>query len=137
MSGDFLDANIILYSFDVDDRKREVSQQVVAQALVSDACISFQVVQEVLNVLTRTAHQPASQADAYQVLTNILVPLWRVMPSQGLYARALELHSRYQYGFYDSLMIAAALASGCTRLYSEDLQAGQRIEGLTIVDPFS
>jgi predicted nucleic acid-binding protein len=137
MSGDFLDANVILYSFDVDARKREVSQQVVAQALVSDACISFQVVQEVLNVLTRRASQLASPADAYQVLTNILLPLWRVMPSQGLYARALELHSRYLYGFYDSLIIAAALASGCTRLYSEDLQAGQRIEGLTIVDPFS
>jgi predicted nucleic acid-binding protein len=136
MSGDFLDANIILYSFDVDDRKREVSQQVVAQALVSDACISFQVVQEVLNVLTRRARQPASQADAYQVLTNILVPLWRVMPSEVLYLRALELYARYQYGFYDSLIIAAALASGCTRLYSEDLQAGQRIEGLTVVDPF-
>jgi predicted nucleic acid-binding protein len=136
MSGDFLDANIILYSFDVDDRKREVSQQVVAQALVSDACISFQVVQEVLNVLTRRARQPASQADAYQVLTNILVPLWRVMPSEGLYLRALELYARYQYGFYDSLIIAAALASGCTRLYSEDLQARQRIEGLTVVDPF-
>jgi predicted nucleic acid-binding protein len=137
MSGDFLDANIILYSFDVNDRKRVVSQQVVARALVSDACISFLVVQEVLNVLTRRASQPASQADAYQVLTNILVPLWRVMPSQGLYARALELHSRYQYGFYDSPIIAAALATGCTRLYSEELQAGQRIEGLTIVDPFS
>src|SRR5919106_5419114 len=135
MSVDFLNANVILYSFDVDERKRDVSHQVIAQALISDACISFQVVQEVFNVLTRRASQPASQADAYQVLTNILVPLWRVMPSEGLYLRALELHSRYQYGFYDSLIIAAALASGCTRLYSEDLQAGQRIEGLTIVDP--
>ena len=37
---------------------------------------------------------------------------------------------------YDSLVIAAALATGCTRLLSEDLQHGQRIESLTIVDPF-
>jgi predicted nucleic acid-binding protein len=42
----------------------------------------------------------------------------------------------YRYRFYDSLIIAAALASGCIRLLSEDLQDGQRIEGLTIENPF-
>jgi predicted nucleic acid-binding protein len=38
--------------------------------------------------------------------------------------------------FFDSLIIAAALSAGCDRLYSEDLQHGQLIEGLTIVNPF-
>jgi predicted nucleic acid-binding protein len=49
---------------------------------------------------------------------------------------ALDLQTRYRYGFYDSLVIAAALDAGCTRLYSEDLQDGQRIEGLTVENPF-
>ena len=38
--------------------------------------------------------------------------------------------------FYDSLIVAAALEAGCTRLLSEDLQHGQQIEGLTIENPF-
>ena len=58
------------------------------------------------------------------------------MPTRALYQRALDLQTRYQFRFYDALIVAAALAAGCTRLYSEDLQHGQRIEGLTIVNPF-
>ena len=58
------------------------------------------------------------------------------MPSERLYSRALRLQSRYRYRFYDSLIVAAALEAGCTRLLSEDLQTGHRIEALTIVNPF-
>jgi predicted nucleic acid-binding protein len=58
------------------------------------------------------------------------------MPTQRLYEQALDIQSRYQYSFYDSLIIAAALDGGCTRLLSEDLQHGQRIESLTIENPF-
>jgi len=43
---------------------------------------------------------------------------------------------RYRFSFYDSLIVAAALDAGCKTLYSEDLQQGQRIDGLTIQNPF-
>jgi predicted nucleic acid-binding protein len=59
------------------------------------------------------------------------------MPTEALYRSCLRLQDRYRYSFYDSLIIAAALDSGCDRLYTEDLQDGQRIEGLTIVNPFA
>jgi predicted nucleic acid-binding protein len=58
------------------------------------------------------------------------------MPSRELYRRCLEIKIRYRYSFYDSLIIAAALEDGCTRLLSEDLQHGQRIEGMVITNPF-
>ncbi|MBI3154384.1 MAG: hypothetical protein HYZ20_03150 [Burkholderiales bacterium] len=64
------------------------------------------------------------------------MPLMQVGASAELYRRALGVRARWRYGFYDSLVIAAALAAGCSRLLSEDLQHGQRIESLTIVDPF-
>ena len=42
--------------------------------------------------------------------------------------------------FYDALIIIiiiiAALEAGCTRLLTEDMQHGQRIEGMTIMNPF-
>ena len=64
------------------------------------------------------------------------MPLLRVSASIGLYQRGLEIQARYRYGFYDALIIAGALEAGCTRLYSEDLQDGQRIDTLVIENPF-
>lgn len=94
----------------------------------SGASISFQVVQETLNVLTRKLPEPMTAEDAELFLDRVLAPLWRVWPSLALYRRALEVHSRYRYGFYDSLIVATALDAGCKRLYSEELQDGQKIE---------
>ena len=127
MSGDFLDSNIILYSFDVEDaKKRTIAREVIAIASSTGGCISFQVVQEVLNNLT--GPRKSTGQDPRGVLEEVLMPLWRVMPSESLYVRALGIEARYRYAFYDSLIIAAALEAGCDRLFSEDLQHGQRIE---------
>ena len=54
-----------------------------------------------------------------------------------MYARGLGVHPQYGFSFYDSLIVAAALEAGCTRLYSEDLQHGQRVDHLTIQNPFT
>jgi predicted nucleic acid-binding protein len=52
--------------------------------------------------------------------------------------RARLLAERYAFHIYDALIVAAALLAGCSVLYSEDLQSGQRIDGkLTIINPFS
>ncbi len=50
--------------------------------------------------------------------------------------RAPCLHQRYGYQIYDALHLASALENGCSILYTEDLQHGQQIEGLTIRNPF-
>ena len=59
-----------------------------------------------------------------------------MQPSAALYARSLGLQSKLGFSFYDSLIVAAALEAGCKRLLSEDLQHGQRIEGLRVENPF-
>jgi predicted nucleic acid-binding protein len=122
MSGEFIDSNVFVYLFDeTDDRKREAAERIVDSALQNhNASISFQVVQETLNVLTRKLPTPMTAEGAKDFLQQVLAPLWRVSPSPALYERALDLQMRYRYGFYDSLIIAAALDAGCTRLYSED-----------------
>jgi predicted nucleic acid-binding protein len=136
MSADFLDSNVFVYLFDdVDDRKRAVAERVVAGALATGTgAVSYQVVQEVLNVLTRKLG--ASPSDARRFLDGVLAPLWRLGPSPELYVRALEVRERYGFSFYDALVVAAALDAGCARLLSEDLPHGQRIGDLTVVDPF-
>jgi predicted nucleic acid-binding protein len=93
-------------------------------------------VNETLNALTQkfTPQMPVSEARV--ILDRTLRPLWRIDPSTELYSSALSVKARYQFSFYDSLIVAAALEADCERLLSEDLQHGQRIEGLTIVNPF-
>lgn len=138
MSGEFIDTNIFIYLFDeTDDRKRMIANQLIQQALeTSSACISHQVLQETLNVVTRKLPSPMSAENAQRFLEQILIPLWQVMPSPALYQRSLALQSRYGFSFYDALIVAAALESGCARLYTEDLQHGQKIDGLLIENPF-
>ena len=132
----FIDTNIVIYLFDETSvEKSRTSENLIRQSLENGSgCISYQVVQETLNILTRKLK--ASPEEARQLLDNILEPLWRVNPSRALFRRGLELQSRYKFGFYDSLIIAAALDAGCRTLYTEDLQHEQQIEGLTIVNPF-
>jgi predicted nucleic acid-binding protein len=138
MSGDFLDSNVFVYLFDpTDPAKRSVAMSLVNESLSQgNASISFQVVQETLNVITTRIELAATIEEARGFLNRVLMPLCKILPSESLYDHALSLRKRYRYAFYDSLIIAAALEGGCTRLLSEDLQYGQRIEGLTIVDPF-
>lgn len=69
-------------------------------------------------------------------LDSVLAPLFRVHASLRLYRASLDIQSRYRFAYYDALVVAAALDAGCATLYSEDLQDGQRIDGLTVVDPF-
>jgi len=138
MSGDFIDTNVLIYLFDeTDDRKRGTAERLIRTALESrNGRISHQVVQETLNVVTRKLPSPMTPEDAQRFLEQVLAPLWQVMPSLELYRRGLAIQGRYGFSFYDSLIVAAALESGCTRLYSEDLQHGQKIEELTIENPF-
>jgi predicted nucleic acid-binding protein len=134
----FIDTNLFIYQLDAsDERKSATADRIISKGIESrNACISFQVVQECLNTVLRKAEIPLSTDETKQYLDNVLAPLYRVSASISIYRRALDLQVRYRYGFYDSLIFAAALDAGCTRLYSEDLQDGQRIEGLTIENPF-
>ncbi len=134
----FIDTNLFVYQLEAsDERKSATADRIIRKGIETrNACISFQVVQECLNTVLRKAEIPLSTDETKQYLDNILAPLFRVPASLSLYRRALDLQTRYRYGFYDSLIVAAALDAGCTRLYSEDLQDGQRIEGLTVENPF-
>jgi predicted nucleic acid-binding protein len=138
MNVDFLDTNVLIYQFDRKAlQKRAIAREIVADALTNNsALISFQGVQETLNVITRKLPIPMAEPDVQDVLNNILLPLMRVMPSAALYADALRVAQRYQFSFYDSLIVAAAQSAGCKRLLSEDMQHGQVIDGLRIVNPF-
>lgn len=132
----FLDSNILLYLFDnVAIAKRRRAEELLEEAFHSgQTMISYQVVQEVLNVMTRKLRMPSS--DILDFLNDILYPLLQIYPSLSLYQQSLHTQTKYHYSFYDSLILASALAGSCTILYSEDLQHMHKIADLTIINPF-
>lgn len=131
-----LDTNVIIYLLDEthQDKCQRAEELVLAGLQEGECCISPQVVQETLNVATHKLN--FSVDDARRLLNQTLLPMCKGPVLSHLYSRGLDIRSRYQYSFYDALIIASALELGCKTLYSEDLQHGQRIEQLTIIDPF-
>lgn len=134
----FIDTNVFIYQLDgTDQRKCAIADDIIRDALaVGNGCISSQVVQECLNVALRKAQVPLSAVDTRAYLDAVLLPLMQITVSEALYHRALDVQGRWHFGFYDSLIVAAALMAGCRTLLSEDLQHGQKLDSLTIVNPF-
>jgi predicted nucleic acid-binding protein len=140
MSGRFfLDTNIFVYSFDRSAPvKARVSRRLIEKALRDhDGVTGTQVVQEFLNVALRKFKSPLSVPDCKEYVRNVMEPLCDIVSDVPLYEAALDIHATTGYAFYDSLIIAAALKGGCETLYTEDMQNGQKINDLTIVDPFA
>jgi predicted nucleic acid-binding protein len=134
----FLDTNVLVYSFD----PAEPAKSLRAKALIREALgsgkgvVSYQVVQEFLNVALRKFLRPMSTLEAEQYLLITLVPLLAVQSSRSLFARALRLSRDFSVSWYDSLIVAAALEARCSILYSEDFQHGQKFSDLRVVNPF-
>lgn len=139
MSADyFLDTNVLLYCFDpIDLRKQRIAQMLVDEAAANGkGRISSQVCQEFCNVMLHKLKDDIPITKLMSFLEATAFPMLSVFPSPRLIAEALRIHTQTQYRFYDSLIVAAALESGASILYSEDLQHGREIGGLRIVNPF-
>jgi predicted nucleic acid-binding protein len=129
----FLDTNILVYSYS----KSEPNKQSIARNLISknNSFISTQVLQELTNTVTRKF------MFSYEDATNTINECCRNnnlhTNNSNTILQACNIASRYQFSFYDSLIIAAALECNCSILYSEDMNHKQIIFGaLTIVNPF-
>lgn len=133
-----MDTNIFIYCFDgAEAKKRKIALDLVYAAVSENlGLISWQVVQEFLNVALKKFSKKLSVEDAQLYLDRNLAILCCVFPSLELYRLALSLHQSTGYSFYDSLIVAAALEAGCDVLYSEDFQHKQIIRGLKIINPF-
>lgn len=117
----------------------DVGKGIVHDALLlGNGCISTQVVQEWLNVALCKAQVALTLEAARRYLEVVLAPLVQATANEALwlYHRALDVQARWRLSFYDSMIDARALVSGCKTLLREDLQHGQRLDGLTVVNPF-
>jgi predicted nucleic acid-binding protein len=129
----FLDTNILIYVYSQDEPIKQ--QQAIACTHQEEAWISTQVLNETINVLRRKFLIEFPKIS--DVVDELTQQLQIAIVSPKTIQNALILAQRYQYHYFDSLILASALEVGCNRLYSEDLQNGQVIDNkLTIINPF-
>jgi predicted nucleic acid-binding protein len=128
----FLDTNIIVYAFTSNDPRSERAEALLAAGGV----ISVQVLNEFVNVARRKQRRGWDEIeDALAVVRTLLDPPQPL--TIEIHEAAIAVARDHRVGFYDGLIVAAALRAGCAILYSEDLHSGQKIEGLTIRNPFA
>jgi predicted nucleic acid-binding protein len=132
----FFDTNVLVYSDDSDNPdKQEIALELLAQSRRDrKGALSTQVLQEYFVTVVRKLGVPAQDARRKVELLSrfdlISIQLDDILA-------AIDLHRLHRISFWDALVVRAALRSGCSRLYSEDLQDGRKIDGLKIVNPFA
>lgn len=133
-----LDTNVLVYAFDPSEpHKHRVAQDLLKKAATQgDGAISSQVVQEFCSVILKKFANIILATDLGPIMDEIMLPLWRHLPNADFYKHAIYLSQDKRLGFYDALIVQAAIDLDCKTLYSEDLQDGQAFGDLFIVNPF-
>ena len=133
----FVDTNILVYAEDRDaGSKHDIARDLVKDLWRSgEGVLSIQVLQEFYVNVTRKVRQPLSSDDALAIVEQYLT--WRVVENTGdLLLAGIRLASALKISFWDALVIHAARVTRCDRVWTEDLNHGQRIGDLVIVNPF-
>ncbi|NEX17782.1 MAG: PIN domain nuclease [Halochromatium sp.] len=133
----FVDTNILLYAYDKEAGSRHAAAKALTKALwqQNGGILSTQVLQEFYVNVTRKIPRPLSPVVARNIIRSYCV--WHIEQASCesvLYAS--EIQERHRVSFWDALIIATAVQGGADILLSEDLNAGQIIEGVLIVNPF-
>src|SRR5690349_15432178 len=133
----FVDTNVLIYAHDVDAKaKHEVARGVLSQ-LWSEriGVLSLQVLQEFYVNVTQKIPTPLSKRAARPVVESYSA--WCIETTPAEISTAFRLEDECRIGFWDALIVATAVKSGAARILSEDLNAGPRIAGVRIENPFS
>jgi predicted nucleic acid-binding protein len=131
----FFDTNVLLYA----DDKAAPAKQSRALALVAEhrragtGVVSMQVLQEYFVTVTRKLGVDAAIA---RRKVELLAEFDVAAPELADILAAIDLHRLHGFSFWDALVIRTAKQSGCTVLFSEDMQDRQEIDGVRIVNPF-
>lgn len=132
----FIDTNILVYAEASDVPAKQKAALALLKQLYEEACgvLSTQVLQEYCNValkkLKLSPQYIRTQLDLYEQFEVI-----QVTPS--IIRAGLDLHQTRCISFYDAIVLATAQTAGCSLLLSEDMNTGEMVDGVRIVNPFN
>ena len=132
----FIDTNIWLYAF-MKQTGEELKHQKAKVVILGhqENVISSQVISELCSNLFRKGN--FTENEVFQIIEDLYRGCEVQETSLTIHLRASELRAVNGFSFWDSLIIAAALEAGCSKLMTEDLQNGQLIANqLKVLNPF-
>jgi len=131
----FFDTNVLIYADDkaAPGKQRRALDLVAEHRRARTGVISLQVLQEYFVTVTRKLRLDASIA---RRKVELLAEFHVAAPDVADILAAIDLHRLHNFSFWDALVIRSAKQSGCTVLFSEDMQHTHEIDGLQIVNPF-
>lgn len=132
----FVDTNVLVYAHDIDAGKKYLTaKKILADLWESrEGALSTQVLHEFYVNVTRKISKPVARQLARTVVQTYEV--WCVETTAADIATAFRIEDEARISYWDALICAAAIKGGCERVLSEDLNAGQKIAGLRIENPF-
>ena len=134
----FVDTNVFVYRHDLSDpvKQRLAQRWIELLAHARTGRLSYQVLQELFATLTRTRGPSFRPAEAREIVEALAT--WQpIQIDLFILQRAWAVQERYRISWWDSLIVAAAQASACRVLLTEDLQDAQNFDGVRIVNPFA
>jgi len=136
-AGTFVGTNVLIYAHDAGaGAKHETAKGILLELWRErTGVLSMQVLQEFYVNVTRKIAHPMSKESAGLVVSSYAI--WCIDTSPAEISTAFRIEHESRVEFWDALMIASALKSGADRVLSEDLNAGQRIAGIRIENPFA
>ena len=138
MTRSFLDTNVLVYLYDdaEPEKKARALELFEEETGAGRAVLSTQVLQEFYVNVTRKLDNPLSPERAGARVRD-LCQLRLVRVDAPIILSAIARTQSQSFSFWDALILEAAISTGADRLFTEDLQDGQTIDGLRIENPFS
>jgi len=133
----FVDTNVLVYARDASEAEKQPLATAWMQALWESrqGRISVQVLQEYYVTVTKKLDPGLERSVARADIRTMSA--WNPLPvDRALLEDAWQIEDRYGFSLWDATIVAAARRSGCRYLLTEDLQAGQDLDGTIVVNPF-
>lgn len=131
----FVDTNVFVYAVDRADAEKQRAARLWRAELWKSrrGRVSFQVLQEFFAKVTQK--WPAAREEARAEVRDLLA--WRpVQLDAAILDEGWKIQDNYRISFWDALIVAAAKTAECRYLLTEDLQAGQNMGGVIVINPF-
>jgi predicted nucleic acid-binding protein len=131
----FIDTNVLVYAEASDAPDKQQAALALLKQLyeTGTGVLSTQVLQEYCNVAIKKLKLPVAhiraQLDMYEQFEVVQI-------TPAIIRAGLDLNQTRSVGFYDALIIASAQTAGCNVLFSEDLNTGEVIAGVQLLNPF-
>ena len=136
MSRAFIDTNILVYTWDKSCAEKQQRARSLLKELdtaTAKLVISTQVLQEFYVTVTQKLGIDCLTAkDALRALSRFQI----VQVSPEIIEKAIDLSILNRISFWDALVVSSASKANCSFIYSQDLNSGQIIGGIKVINPF-